>query len=229
MGFDLVTIEHHPQREVLTHVSETVTFPLSQSDRALIKVMEQKVIEWQGVGLAAPQIGVPRKIVVVVIDEEVAKLRQDADTKAFPLTPFINPSYEPTKDAKIVYDWEGCMSVKETVGKVPRYDKIHYRAQRPDGTFVDGIITGFTARVFQHEIDHIEGKLILDRLTPDCMQGHPRDMLPMRYRELDPEARAIYRKYIQEEIDANDPNNQERIEYLKRALKITEAIDNEGS
>lgn len=222
MDFELVSIENHPNAAVLTHESETVSFPLSDSDMLVIKALEETVIREQGVGVAAPQIGVPRKIIVVHISEKQAKVRADAE--AIPLTTFINPSYTPMPDAKLIADWEGCMSVENTTGKVPRYDKIRYTAQRPDGTKIDDIATDFTARVLQHEIDHVEGKLILDRLTPDCLQGHPSDMMVKRYQELPAEKRVKYRLALSEILE----KGQGRTSYTKhiaQALKTIEQMD----
>lgn len=223
MPFDLVTIENHPQSDVLTHVCETVDFPLSENDQAVTQALQEKVIAWKGVGLAAPQIGSPRKICVVVIDDEAAAIRDDK--QPFPLTTFINPYYTPTKDAKVCFDWEGCFSVKETTGKVPRFDKIQYRAQRPDGTVIEDIATGLLARVLQHEIDHVEGKLILDRLTPDCVQGNPSEMMIVRYQELSPEQRQQYRETIEKIINQSDPDPT-YLARLKSALKILDDLEN---
>lgn len=225
MPFDLVTIEDFPNSPVLTQEAQAVSFPLSEDDQTIIAVLKEKVLTIKGVGLAAPQIGAPRKIFVINIDKEAASIRDDG--RPYPLTTFVNPSYTPTADAKICYDWEGCFSVKDTTGKVPRYDKIHFRAQHADGTPFETVADGLLARVLQHETDHLEGTLILDRLTPDCVQGNPKDMAIVRYKELSPEKRQEYRASIEKIIQGSDPDPT-YLERLKNALNILNELEKDG-
>jgi len=208
MPLELIIIEHAAHPEQLTQPAESVTFPLSVEDSELIAQMKKKVLQLNGVGLAAPQIGVSKQIIVYVISEDAKGIRQDAN-EVIPVTVLLNPSYVPTKDAEIVYDWEACFSVNNTTGKVPRYSKIHYTAKTLDGSTIEATVQGFTARVLQHEIDHIQGILITHRLTPDCVQGHPNDMMALRISELSATQRDILSKMIhqrEENLKINKKN-----------------------
>src|SRR5689334_22410078 len=128
MAYDLITIENSPHPEVLTQVAQAVTFPLSEEEIEIIAAMKRMAISLKGVGLAAPQIGIAKQIIVYHVSEEVTVLRKDAH-EIVPLTVLIKPSYTPAPDANLVYDWEACFSVTQTMGKVPRYDQINYTAQ----------------------------------------------------------------------------------------------------
>jgi peptide deformylase len=79
---------------------------------------------------------------------------------------FINP--EVTKyEGKIEYDFEGCLSVPDVYGKVPRYAKVRVRAQDEEGRYFRVTASGFLARIFQHEIDHTNGKVFIDHIKDD--------------------------------------------------------------
>ncbi|HRE32491.1 MAG TPA: peptide deformylase, partial [Candidatus Berkiella sp.] len=155
-------------------------FPLSVESLQLIDDMKALLLKLNGVGLAAPQVGSLQNIFVYRISADQNRLRSDA-TREVPLTMLINAHYAPTPDATITYDWEACFSVTEHTGKVPRYSKIEYHAFTPKGQPIHAIAEGFEARVLQHEIDHLQGILIIHRLTRDCIQGHPEDVLHLRY------------------------------------------------
>ncbi|MBI2791754.1 MAG: peptide deformylase [Gammaproteobacteria bacterium] len=219
MPLDLVTIEHSPLSEILTKPAQVVTFPLSTEDKLLIEQMQDLLLKLKGVGLAAPQVGVTKQIIMINIQEDAIALRKDA-VNIVPLTVFINPQYIPLADAKIVYDWEGCFSVVQTTGKVPRYDKIQLNAYTPEGKKISSIIEGFTARVLQHEIDHINGFLITHRLTPDCLQGHPDKMLAIRYRELNHAQKEIVKKIIHEREKVTNPNDKAQVQALNNMKKF---------
>jgi peptide deformylase len=195
MPLDIITIEQSDQSKTLTQPASEVSFPLSKENLALISQMKAILDQNKGVGLAAPQVGHSQKIIVYVISEEAIALRKDAK-EVVPMTVLINPSYKPIAGASLVQDWEGCFSVAKTYGKVPRYTKISYSAKLIDGTPIQAEASGFTARVLQHEIDHVEGKLILDRLTPECLQGEPQDMMPIRLSEFTPEQREIAQRLL---------------------------------
>ncbi len=80
-----------------------------------------------------------------------------------PLTALFNSVIEPLTD-EIAYDWEGCLSVPGMLGLVPRVTKIRLRADTPDGAGIDQEISGFHARVVQHECDHLDGILYPQRM-----------------------------------------------------------------
>ena len=128
----------------------------------LIEHMQDITLEWEasrehevGVALAAIQIDVPMRVVVV---------RNDFDNKEDKtFRAFINPSI--TKyEGELIEDYEGCLSVKDIYGKVPRYSKVRIKALDLTGKEVRFSAEGFLARVFQHEIDHTNGKVFLDHI-----------------------------------------------------------------
>jgi peptide deformylase len=135
--------------------------------RQVIKDMIDATIDWEatrehevGVALAAVQIDKPYKIIIVRNDFE------NKDDKRFHV--FINPEIMKL-EGKIGTDFEGCLSVTDIYGKVPRYDKVRVRAMDETGKIVRVKAEGFLARVFQHEIDHINGLVFVDHLkdSPD--------------------------------------------------------------
>ncbi len=220
MPLEIVTIEHSENAEVLTHKAQLVSFPLSLEDQILIGQMKEKLMKIKGVGLAAPQVGVNKQILVYAISEEAKALRNHAD-EVVPPTVLINPSYSPLKNTELTYDWEACFSVVEKTGKVPRYHHITLRAQTPDGEQIDKEVSGFTARVLQHEIDHLQGILIIDRLTTDCVQGHPKDMMALRFKDFNPKQLEIMKKMIEEReknVDPHDEGQAQAISYFRNFL-----------
>jgi len=130
--------------------------------KKVIQDMEAATIDWEnsrahevGVALAAIQIDSPLKIVVV---------RNNYDNKEdHSFTTFINP--EITKlDGEIIEDYEGCLSVKDVYGKVPRYTKVKVKALDITGKEFRVTAEGFLARIFQHEIDHCNGIVFVDHI-----------------------------------------------------------------
>lgn len=135
---------------------EQITSPEVQQ---FIDDMIDTMYEYDGAGLAAPQVHVSEQIVVM----EVAQNPRYPNAPAIPLTVYINPEITPlTEDMD--EDWEGCLSVPGLRGRVPRYVKIRLRAYDRTGKRVDIVAEGFHARVIQHECDHLWGKLYIDRI-----------------------------------------------------------------
>lgn len=191
MAMDIVTVEQPEYRQVLKSKAQEVQFPLSQADKDLIFAMKSKLYELGGVGLAAPQVNFPRRIIAVYISEEATLLRDNVK-KFYPMHVMINPNYEPVSGSVMQQDFEGCYSVSSKSGKVPRYEQITVSYYDESGQFHQHIEEGFYARVLQHEIDHLNGLLILDRLTPDCIQGSLEEMMALRRESLPPEKRAMF-------------------------------------
>ena len=117
-------------------------------------------------GLAAPQIGFSIRAIIFAVsdDPEMVKWRPDT-SDTMPVTLWLNPTYEPMGEDKHS-DYEGCFSVKELAGNVERYKTVKYTAYTPEGEYVEGVARGFLARVLQHEIDHTNGILFIDRANP---------------------------------------------------------------
>ncbi len=115
--------------------------------------------EYDGAGLAAPQVHVSKQIVVI----EPGGRRQDLSSPDAETIVYINPEITPLTD-DMDEDWEGCLSVPGLRGCVPRYTKIRFRAYDRHGKRLDLVAEGFAARVIQHECDHLWGKLYIDRI-----------------------------------------------------------------
>jgi peptide deformylase len=130
--------------------------------RALIDDMIETMHEYEGVGLAGPQIHLPLRIFVFEVQEKVAKRRGIAKLSA---GVFFNAVYEPIGTDTIT-DWEGCLSVPFLGGEVPRYKRLRLRGLDHEGNEAELEVTDFTARIFQHEVDHTDGHVYLDRM-PD--------------------------------------------------------------
>ncbi|MBA2655941.1 MAG: peptide deformylase [Tatlockia sp.] len=191
MGLDIVTIEQPEFHQVLKTPAKKSIFPLSKEIRELIDLMKVKLNELGGVGLAAPQINVSQQIIAIYIPDE-AKLLRDNVKRSYPMHILINPSYEPVKNTEILHDFEACYSVSSKAGKVPRFNEIRLSYYDETGHYHEQLERGFYARVLQHEIDHLKGVLIMDRLTPDCIQGTLQDMMALRRAELPEDKRALF-------------------------------------
>ncbi len=127
----------------------------------LIDDMLDTMIEYHGVGLAAPQIHEGLRIFVAVLEAPKPEQRDDADVEPIAL---INPEITPVGD-EVVEDWEGCLSIPDIRGRVPRAREIRLRALNRDGSRVEMTLRDFAARVAQHEADHLDGILFFDRMT----------------------------------------------------------------
>jgi len=130
--------------------------------RALIDDMIETMHEYEGVGLAGPQIHLPLRIFVFEVQEKVAKRRGIAKLNA---GVFFNAVYEPI-GTETITDWEGCLSVPFLGGEVPRYKRLRIRGLDHEGNEAELEVTDFTARIFQHEVDHTDGHVYVDRM-PD--------------------------------------------------------------
>ncbi|MFJ8153605.1 peptide deformylase [Streptomyces sp. NPDC094468] len=116
-----------------------------------------------GVGLAAPQVGVALRIAVIEdpapVPEEVAVARGRVPQ---PFRVLVNPVYEPVGDGRAAF-FEGCLSVPGYQAVVARHAEVRLRGLDEHGVAVDEVFTGWPARIVQHETDHLDGTLYLDR------------------------------------------------------------------
>jgi peptide deformylase len=179
---DIVTTENKERNRILIEKAHPVTFPLTKEDAELIEQIQRKLYQINGVGLAAPQVNRSRQIIAVHISEIAAAIRNHA--KAYPMHVLLNPDYIGIEQEGFGEDFEACFSICNKSGKVPRYNKIILTYYNLDGSKCSSIEEGFYARVLQHEIDHINGILITDRLTSDCVQGDIQEMMKIRRNEL---------------------------------------------
>jgi len=124
----------------------------------LIDEMLQTMAEYHGVGLAAPQIHEGLRIFVAALDA-----KDDGDGDDQPLA-IINPEIT-VVGSDVVEDWEGCLSIPDIRGRVPRAREIKVRAFDRRGDRIELHAHDFPARVIQHETDHLDGVLFFDRMT----------------------------------------------------------------
>lgn len=122
--------------------------------RELIVDMRDTMAHLNGAGLAAPQIGVPLRVVIF----GVKRNPRYPDAEEVPDTVLVNPLITPIGD-EMEEAWEGCLSVPGMRGLVPRHAKLRYRGFDEAGGPIDRIVEGFHARVVQHECDHLDGIL----------------------------------------------------------------------
>lgn len=115
-----------------------------------------------GVGIAAPQVHVPQQVIAIEVDSRNPRYPGYPDV---PLTILINPQIV-SHGSETQEDWEGCLSVPDLRGRVPRWTSLQVRGLDHQGNPVEMMAEGFFARVIQHEIDHLHGKVFMDRL-PD--------------------------------------------------------------
>lgn len=154
---DIITLPHHSLREKSSKVSVA-----DESVKTLIKNMEDATLDWEssrpheiGAALAAVQIDDHRRVVII---------RSDFDDKeSCDFTVLINPKII-KMEGEIVADHEGCLSVKDIYGLVPRHSKVRVKAQDSNGNEIRIKAEGFLARVLQHEIDHTNGILFIDHI-----------------------------------------------------------------
>ena len=126
----------------------------------LVDDMIETMLEYDGAGLAAPQVHVSRQIVVF----EVAQNPRYPDAESVPLTVLINPQITPLTP-HTEEDWEGCLSLPDLRGKVPRHTQVRVEAYDRHGKKLNYVARDFAARVAQHECDHLIGTVYVDRMT----------------------------------------------------------------
>ncbi len=136
----------------------------------LIDDMFETMKEYQGVGLAAPQIHVSLRVFVcgfapaALPEDDEEEGERIPEEERVPLMALINPEITPV-GGEVVEDWEGCLSIPDIRGRVPRPREITVRASDRTGKRIEIRAGGFTARVIQHETDHLDGILFFDRMT----------------------------------------------------------------
>jgi len=154
---NIIYLPHDSLRERSTKVRV-----VSDEIKMLIEDMKLASLDWEAsrehevcVGLAAVQIDKLKRVVVIRNDFD------DKDNKKFDV--FINPKIIKL-EGEITKIFEGCLSVRDIYGKVPRYSKVRVAAMDEEGREIRIRAEGFLARVFQHEVDHINGKLFVDHI-----------------------------------------------------------------
>lgn len=154
----------HP---VLARAADPVEDPAAPENRRLVADMLETLEDIGGLGLAAPQVHVPRRVVIFHRPAPQAEEDDDEDDAGGPLdlTVLVNPVIEPLGEA-VDLGWEGCLSVPGLRGLVPRHRHIRYTGIDLAGRPIEREAEGLHARVVQHECDHLDGVLYPQRM-PD--------------------------------------------------------------
>ena len=134
----------------LKEISSEVSFPLSEEDKSLIKDLKDTCVVEGGVGISAVQVGINKRIMLAAHDGE--------------LKAFINPVITSVSENNIINDKEGCLSFPGFFTKIKRYNNVCVRYYNEEGDQLIDSYEGFTARIVQHEVDHLDGIVMLDRM-----------------------------------------------------------------
>ena len=140
---------------------------------ALIQDMHETMQANQGVGIAAPQIGVSLQVVIFGF----AQSARYPDASTVPYTVLINPVLTALSD-DMEEGWEGCLSVPGLRGSVPRYTQLRYEGFDAYGQRIERVAQGFHARVVQHECDHLNGVLYPQRIRDLRLFGYTSVLFP---------------------------------------------------
>lgn len=173
----------HP---VLSRTADMVADPTAPDILRLIADMVDTLTDAGGVGLAAPQVHVPKRVVIFHVpesrareetngDEDESEDEPEAVPEAVPMTVLINPEIEPLDD-ETSSGVEACLSLPGMMGLVPRYKRIRYKAVTPSGSIIEHEASGFHARVVQHECDHLDGILYPMRMDDLSTFGFSEEM-----------------------------------------------------
>jgi len=150
----------HP---ILRERAAEVPDPTAPEVARLVDAMIETMEDADGTGLAAPQVHMPRRIVVYMVEGARAADEDGGDAGGVPLTAMINPVVTPVGEATNL-GYEACLSVPGMAGAVRRFDRVHVTHQTLDGETVEFEAEGFHARVIQHECDHLDGILYPSRM-----------------------------------------------------------------
>lgn len=158
---------------VLLQVAKPVDRFDSSELHALIQDMHDTMIHLNGAGLAAPQIGVSLQVVIFGFADNPRYPRAEE----VPFTVLINPQLTLLSDEQ-EDGWEGCLSVPGMRGVVPRYVHLRYQGMDQYGCTIDRTVSGFHARVVQHECDHLQGILYPMRIKDFRLFGFTEVLFP---------------------------------------------------
>lgn len=141
--------------------------------KELLQDMQDTMAALNGAGLAAPQIGVSLQVVIFGVEHS----QRYPDAESVPFTVLLNPVLTPLTE-QMEEDWEGCLSIPGMRGLVPRYTRLRYQGVDAYGAPVDRTVTGFHARVVQHECDHLNGILYPMRINDLRKFGYTDTLFP---------------------------------------------------
>lgn len=141
----------------------------------LLQDMRDTMQAMNGAGLAAPQIGVGLRVVIFGVQQNSRYPDADSVPETVLINPVITPLHEQTDLA-----WEGCLSVPGLRGVIERYSHIRYQGFDEQGALIDRTVSGFHARVVQHECDHLDGVLYPMRIKDMTQFGYTTELFPDR-------------------------------------------------
>jgi peptide deformylase len=189
----------HP---ILRSPATSVEDPTVPEIQDLVTNMIETMDDADGTGLAAPQVYVSKRIVVFYVGGPRIQPGDDQEPNPYegpvPLTVLINPEIELLTE-ETALGWEGCLSVPDMLGAVPRYTEIRCRGVTHEGEEIDRIAHGFHARVVQHECDHLDGMLYPMRIPDLTLFGFAKEM----------ELMMAAQKQLEEEQMAEEAADQE--------------------
>jgi peptide deformylase len=139
----------------------------------LLVDMRDTMHAMNGAGLAAPQIGVGLRVVIFGLQRNA----RYPDAESVPETVLVNPFITPLGEV-MEEGWEGCLSVPGLRGLVPRHAQIRYQGSDEYGSLIDRTVSGFHARVVQHECDHLDGILYPMRIKDLTKFGYNQELFP---------------------------------------------------
>jgi len=151
---EILELGHPLLRQLAAPVEDVSSVSTQQLLTDLLNFVQQK----QGMGIAAPQVGISEQIFIMCSHPNA----RYPHAPLMPPTCVLNPTIKSHSTAQSK-DWEGCLSIPGIRALVPRYDAIEVSYQDRDGEYIQTQFTGFLARLFQHEYDHLQGKLFIDR------------------------------------------------------------------
>ena len=157
---------------LLERSREVLRFGTSGLD-SLLADMRDTMRAQSGAGLAAPQIGVPLRVVIFGVERNP----RYPDVEPVPYTEIVNPVIVPLGE-EMEEGWEGCLSVPGLRGVVPRYTRVRYAGFDPQGRPIEREAGGFHARVVQHECDHLDGILYPMRIRDFTRFGYTDVLFP---------------------------------------------------
>jgi len=167
----------HP---ILLAKANKVADPSVPEIQNLLADMADTLADAGGVGLAAPQVHIPLRLFIFHVPASRSGTGEDMKLRAI-----INPVLTPLSD-EIELGWEGCLSIPGLRAAVPRYKKLHLSALTADGAPIEETLSGFPARVVQHETDHLDGILYPARMEEFRYFGYNEelDRFPMALPEV---------------------------------------------
>lgn len=166
---------------VLSKIAEPV-LTVDDDIRRLAQEMYEAMVAFNGIGLAAPQYGVSKRMVVIDVPQEsVEGVPTPGEEQLLPRMPLvlIDPEILSYSTNKASRD-EGCLSVPDVYAPVERPEKVILRSLTLDGDIVECECGGLLGRCIQHELDHLDGKLFTDRLTPEAYREVAGDLKRLR-------------------------------------------------